>query len=50
MKITAKQIHEGRKRMSAEELQEHLKNVRQGVGVYKSKRVYTRKQKHKERY
>ena len=50
MKITAEQIHKGRKRMSSEELQEHLKHIKQGVGTHKNKKKYTRKTKHKERY
>ena len=47
MKITKEQIHQGRKKMSPEELQEHLKNVRNGVGVNKNAKKYTRKAKHK---
>lgn len=50
VKITAEQIHKGRKRMSSEELQEHLKHIKQGVGTHKNKKKYTRKTKHKERY
>lgn len=35
------------KKMSEMELQEHLKNVKAGVGIYKNKKKYSRKQKHK---
>lgn len=35
------------KKMNAQELQEHMKNVRQGVGVHKNKKAYSRKEKHK---
>lgn len=47
MKITAEQIRKKGKKMSAEELQQHLKNIKAGVGVRPSKKKYTRKEKHK---
>lgn len=47
MKITKEQIQQGRKKMSAEELQQHIKNTRQGVGVQQNKKKYNRKDKHK---
>lgn len=50
MKIKGVDIYINSKKMGSLELQEHLKNVKQGVGVHKSKKTYTRKQKHKERY
>lgn len=48
MKITKEQIQQGRKKMSHEELQEHLKNLKCASNIYKSKKTYSRKQKHKK--
>ena len=48
MKITKEQIQQGRKKMSREELQEHLKNLKCASNIYKSKKTYSRKQKHKK--
>lgn len=50
MKIKSVDIYNKSKKMAPTELQEHLKNVKQGVGVHKSKKAYTRKQKHKKQY
>ena len=50
MRITKEEVYQKSKKMSREELQEHLKNIRQGVGVTPSKKKYTRKQKHKGGY
>lgn len=47
MKITAEQIRKKGKKMSSEELQQHLKNIKAGVGVRPSKKKYNRKEKHK---
>lgn len=49
MKITAEEIRKKGKKMNGEELQQHLKNVRCGVGVQPSKKRYNRKEKHKGR-
>lgn len=46
IKIKSSDIRQTSKKMSREELQEHLKNTRQGVGVHKSKKAYSRKVKH----
>ena len=45
MKITADEIRKKGKKMSQEELQQHLKNIKQGVGVRPSKKKYNRKKK-----
>ncbi|HBF7594830.1 TPA: hypothetical protein KOX39_003445 [Clostridioides difficile] len=37
-------------KMDAEQLQEHLKLVKQGTGRHKSKKDYRRKEKHHKRY
>lgn len=50
MKISKETIQQGRKKMSATELQEHLKNVKQGVGIRRNKKKYTRKSKYKGSY
>ena len=49
MKITGIEITRKSRKMSKEELREHMKNSRQGVGIQRSKKKYTRKQKHKQR-
>lgn len=49
MKITGIEITRKSRKMSKEELQEHMKNSRQGVGTRRNKKKYTRKQKHKQR-
>ena len=48
MKITKEQIQQGRKKMSNKELQEHIKNMKCASNVHKSRKVYSRKQKHKK--
>lgn len=48
MKITGIEITRKSRKMSKEELQEHMKNSRQGVGIQRNKKKYTRKQKHKQ--
>lgn len=48
MKITKEQIHKKSKKMSHDELQEHIKNMKIASNVYKSKKTYTRKEKHKK--
>lgn len=48
MKITKEQIQQGRKKMQPGELQEHIKNMKCASNIYKSKKVYSRKQKHKK--
>lgn len=50
MKISGYDIAKKSKKMSPQELQEHLKNVKQGVGVRKSKKVYSRKGKNSVAY
>lgn len=50
MKITKQQINEGRKKMSKEELQEHLKHMRTASATFKSKKAYNRKEKYKKAY
>lgn len=47
MRIKAEEIRQRGKKMSSEELQQHLKNVKLGVGVHPSKKKYNRKEKHK---
>lgn len=49
MKITGIEITRKSRKMSKEELQEHMKNSRQGVGIQRNKKKCTRKQKHKQR-
>ena len=46
MKITGIEITRKSRKMSKEELQEHMKNSRQGVGIQRNKKKYTRKQKY----
>lgn len=48
MKITGIEIVRKSRKMSKEELQEHMKNSRQGVGVQRNKKKYTRKIKHRK--
>lgn len=48
--IAAEQMRKRAKKMSYDELQEHLKNSRQGVGIQKSKKQYSRKEKYKTKY
>lgn len=36
------------RKMSNEELQEHMKNTRQGVGIQKNRKKYSRKIKYKK--
>lgn len=48
MKITKEQIHKGSKKMAHDELQEHLKNMKVASNIHKSKKAYSRKQKHKK--
>lgn len=47
MKISGIDIVRKSRKMSKEELQEHLKNSRQGVGIQKNKKKYSRKEKYK---
>lgn len=47
MKISAETIRKQGKKMSSEELQQHMKNTQLGVGIQKNKKKYSRKQKHK---
>lgn len=49
IKIKSDEIRRTAKKMSQDELQEHLKNIRQGVGIHKSKKAYSRKEKHNKR-
>ena len=46
--FTKEQIQQGRKKMSNKELQEHIKNMKCASNVHKSKKVYSRKEKHKK--
>lgn len=46
VKIKGIEINRMSRKMSNEELQEHMKNIRQGVGVQKNKKKYSRKAKH----
>lgn len=50
MKISGIEITRNSRKMSSEELQQHLKNSRQGVGVQKNKKKYSRKDKYKMKY
>lgn len=43
IQISKDEIRKKSKKMNAEELQEHLKAVKQGSGIKKSKKVYSRK-------
>lgn len=47
IKIKVKQHHESK--MTPEELQSHLKSMRNGVATHKNKKAYTRKPKHKKK-
>ena len=49
MKITKEQINKGRKKMNAQELQEHMKHMRCASSVHKNGKKYTRKVKHKDK-
>ena len=49
IQIKSSDIRQTSKKMSPEELQQHLKNSRKGVGVQKSKKAYSRKAKHSKR-
>ena len=48
MKITKETIRKYSKKMSPEELQQHLKNLKCASNIYKSKKTYSRKEKHKK--
>lgn len=48
MKITKETIQQKRKKMSHEELQEHIKNMKCASNIHESKKTYSRKQKHKK--
>lgn len=50
IKIDKESVRQSAKKMSAEELQQHLKNTKQGVGVQQSKKSYQRKPKHVKAY
>lgn len=45
MKIKGIDITRKSRKMSSEELQEHMKNTRQGVGTHKNRKKYNRKDK-----
>ena len=47
MKITKEQIHKGSKKMSQQELQEHLKNMHNASSIHKNAKKYSRKTNHK---
>lgn len=47
IKISSEDIRKKSKKMNQEELQQHLKNSKQGIGVENSKKQYKRKLKHK---
>ena len=49
MKITKEQINKGRKKMNAQELQEHMKHMRFASSVHNNGKKYTRKFKHKDK-
>lgn len=48
MKITKEQIYQKSKKMSSEELQQHLKNISKGASVHKNAKKYNRKSKHRK--
>lgn len=49
MKITAQQINHGRKKMTTDELQEHLKHMSKASATFKNKKKYSRKDKHRKK-
>lgn len=48
MKITKEQIYQKSKKMSSEELQQHLKNISKSASVHKNAKKYNRKSKHRK--
>ena len=45
IKMTSVEVYQKSKKMSSEELQEHMKNTRSGNGAHKNHKKYDRKNK-----